>query len=1143
MVMRGNVTGKTLFRSIRSSIGRYIAIVAIIALGAGMFVGLLSTKSDMIATAQKYTDDQNMFHLNLLNTYGWTDKEVEAILKLDGIKDAEGTITQDVIGKVNEDGEEQVYRLHAIPKSVDKVHLLGGRMPQRPDECLADGSHANDSVLGKQFILSDANDQETLDNISQKVFTVVGYVSTPLYMDMTRGTTTIGNGSLATYVYVPADAFTVDYYTQISVTLDGNYEVYSDALTEAMEAAEENFKPALQQLAQSRYETLKTDAQTEYEDGLKEYEQGFADYETGKQEAEEEFAKAEQELLDGQKEIDDNLAILEDGEQQLQDAKDTLLKSEKQLASSQKELADAKAEAYEQLAKAYDELMTNYKTALAGQQELTKGLEQIESGIAQIESGLEQIESGMVQLELVVGILNTSVEVSEKLLEVEKSSPLADEERIAKLEEELAGLYQKRDEYAAQKEEVLVTQAELTTQLEDLQQKREELLPQKETLDAAIAQIELGIMELESKQIQTENQFASAESKLESGLIQLEEGKKELAAQETKLQEGRTELEDAQATLDEGKAEFEAEKAKAEQELSDAKIELDDAKVKLDDAKEAIDSMTDPEVFILNRNTNPGYLAVESNSDIVQGVSRVFPAFFLLIAALVCITTLTKMVDEERTQIGVLKAMGYRSGAIMSKYLFYCGSAAILGCGLGVTAGSIIFPKILWFAYGLILNLTPKVELRLDVPLCLAVVLAYTTVSLLVTWYCCRKELKEVPAQLIRPKAPTPGKKIFMEYLPFWNKLSFLNKVMFRNVFRYRQRLLMMMVGIGGCTALLLTGFGIRDSIVDIVGYQYSEVTVYDMEVYFSEGQSQEQQDAIQEELRGDVDQMLFYHRSSVDLDFDHQTKPVDMIATDKDLQEFMHLQKNGKKLTMPKKGEIFLSIGTADAMGIKEGDTVTLRNPDLKEVSVKVSGIFENHVNNFLIILPQTLESWNEPLKQQMAIINVRDTQDVHEAGAKFSNMENVMAVSISQDIADQVGGMLEALDLVVVTVVVCAGLLAVIVLYNLTNISITERIREIATIKVLGFNSKESAAYVFKENLFLTALGAFVGLGGGIALLNFVMSQIKIDMVWFSARLNFLSYILAVVLTMVSACLVDFFLYFKLEKINMAEALKSVE
>ena len=1143
MVMKRNVMLRNLLRSIRGSIGRYIAIVAIIALGAGMFVGLLTTKSDMVATAQKYVDGQNMFHLNLLNTYGWTDKELDAISQMDGIRDAQGNITQDVIARMGEEGEEQVYRLHSIPEKVDRVYLLGGRMPQQPDECLADGSHGDDSILGTQFILSDTNEQETLDNLSEKVFTVVGYVSTPLYMDITRGTTTIGNGSLATYVYIPEDAFTVDYYTQISVTLDETYPVYSEALDDAMEKASDALKPGLTTLARSRYETLKEDALTEYEDGLKEYEQGKADYEEGKKEAETEFTKAEKELRDGQKEIDDNLEVLQEGETQLQDAKDTVARSEAQIAESQKELADAKADAYEQLAKAYDELTENYKTALSGQQELNKGLEQLSAGIAQIESGLEQIESGLEQLDLVVGILNTSVEVTQKLIDAEKASPVVNEERIAKLEAELASQQEKLEGYAAQQEELLTTQKELTAQLEELQAKNKELAPQKETVDAAVEQIELGIMELESKQLQTENQFSSAEAKLESAVIQLEEGKKELAAQEAKLAEGKAELEAAQAKLDEGKAEFEKEKAKAEKELADAETELADAQIKLADAKETIDAMTDPEVFILDRNTNPGYLAVNNNSDIVAGVSRVFPAFFLLIAALVCITTLTKMVDDERTQIGVLKAMGYRSGAIMSKYLLYCGSAAVLGCGLGVIVGSIAFPKIFWAAYSIILCLTPKVELRLNMPLCLAVVAAYTAVSLLVTWYCCRKELKEVPAQLIRPKAPKPGKKILMEYLPFWDRISFLNKVMFRNVFRYKQRLLMMMVGIGGCTALLLTGFGIRDSIGDIISYQFEEVTVYDMEVYFSEGRTQQEQETFRQELRSYVDQLLFYHRSSVDLEFEGKTKPLDLIATDQSLQDFMNLKSGNRRLEMPKVGEIYLSVGASEAMGIREGDRVILRNADMKEVTVTVAEIFENHVNNFLIIQPETLAVWNEPLEQQMAILNIRDTRDVHEAGGIISGMEDVMTVSISQDIADNVGGMLEALDLVVLTAVVCAGLLAVIVLYNLTNISITERLREIATIKVLGFNAKESAAYVFKENLFLSAMGALIGLGGGVLLLRFVMSQIKIDMVWFQPRLTFLSYILALVLTMVSACLVDFLLYFKLEKINMAEALKSVE
>ena len=463
---------------------------------------------------------------------------------------------------------------------------------------------------------------------------------------------------------------------------------------------------------------------------------------------------------------------------------------------------------------------------------------------------------------------------------------------------------------------------------------------------------------------------------------------------------------------------------------------------------------------------------------------------------------------------------------------------------LGVIVGSIVFPKVLWAAYSIIINISPDVVLKMNWPLNIIVVTAYTIVSLLVTWYCCRRELREVPAELMRPRAPTAGKKIWMEYLPFWKNINFLNKVMFRNVFRYRQRLLMMLVGIGGCTALLLTGFGFRDSIMDIVDYQFAEITVYDMSVYFSEGQSQSDQEAIRQELRGDVDDILFYHQASADLEFGDQTREISLIVSDEKICDFIDFHSGEEQLGMPETGETFLTVGVAEAMGIRVGDSVTLRDANMRTLNLTVAGIYDNHVQNYAIIRPETIEQqWSETPECQMAFVNVRDTQDVHEAGAKISGMDDVMNVSISQDLADQVGSMMDALNMVVLTIVVCAGLLAAIVLYNLTNISITERIREIATIKVLGFNARETAAYVFKENLFLSGMGAAVGLLGGILLLKFVMSEIRIDMVWFTDRLTFLSFVWAVVLTMLSACIVDFILFFKLEKINMAEALKSVE
>jgi putative ABC transport system permease protein len=367
---------------------------------------------------------------------------------------------------------------------------------------------------------------------------------------------------------------------------------------------------------------------------------------------------------------------------------------------------------------------------------------------------------------------------------------------------------------------------------------------------------------------------------------------------------------------------------------------------------------------------------------------------------------------------------------------------------------------------------------------------------------------------------------------------------MLRNIFRYRQRLLMMMVGIGGCTALLLTGFGVRDSIVDIVDFQFKDVTLYDMEVRFSEAVKTDDQQDFESYMGRYCDQIAFAHQSSAEMDFDGQTRDVIMISADRDLVQFMDFHYGKQDVQMPGEGEVLLSIGIAEKMGISVGDQVTLRDPDMRLMKLRVSGIYDNYVYNYAIVSPVTIAvQWGALPDLQIAYLNVRDGQDIHVAGTKVANYENVMNVTICADLAEQVGSMLEAMNLVVITIVICAGILAVTVLYNLTNINITERIREIATIKVLGFNARESAAYVFKENLLLSAMGSLVGLLGGYALLVFVMSKIQVDMVWMPARLQPVSYVWAVVLTMLSACIVDFILYFKLEKINMAEALKSVE
>ena len=1136
--------GKNIRQTILRSLGRYLAIVGIIALGAGMFVGLLSTKSDMIATGQDYLDEQNMFDLRLISTYGWSQDDVRQIAALSGVMDAEGSINVDAFAQVGEGDSSTVYRLHSIPKTVNKVYLLEGRMPEKSNECLLDGNHADKSLIGATFTISKENDASTLEGISEHTYTVVGLINSPLYMDIFRGNTTIGSGSLTGFAYLMPEVFTQDYFTEINVTISGERQVYTEAFTQAMEHMAEQIEGDVNVIAQDRMLKLQADGRVEYNKGFAEYEDGLAEYEQAKEEALAELADALAELESGQAEWDENWALILDGETQIAEAEQELVDAQQQITDGWAQLTQGKADAYKQIAQAHSELTKNYKDVITGLAQVEDGLVQIEEGIPQLEDGLTQISEGISQLDMVMSIQKAGIDLTQGLLDIAKLAPTLNAEYIARLEAQLKEQQAAYDEYAAQRQEAVDMQTEYTAQLEELKATREELKQTKKTLTEAQAQIEAGFAELDNQKLLAEQNFAETEAELTKAQQELDAGRDELETQKAELTEGRATLEEAKAELDQGWADYEAGKAQAEEELAKAEAELQDAKVKLDDAAKQLDEMAAAEVYILDRNTNQGYLALNSNSDIVAGVSRVFPAFFLLVAALVCITTMTRMVEEERTQIGILKALGYSNGRIIRKYLVYSGSAALVGCGFGTVIGSVIFPIILWKAYGIILTVRPDIVLELNWPLCLAVVAAYTAVSSLVTWYCCRRELREVPAELIRPRAPQPGKKILLEYLPFWNKIGFLNKVMFRNVFRYRQRLLMMLVGICGCTALLLTGFGIRDSIMHIVDNQFDTITVYDMQVYFADGQTKQEQAAFRESLGSDAKSVHFFYQSSMDIHFGDKTKDVYMIVSDEQIKEYIHFAREGEDLSMPGLNEVFITINAAESMDISVGDSVTLRDADLRPLELTVAGIFDNHVQNYAVVSPETLQAqWDTEPEKQMAVIMVDEAADVHKVGTAISNTVDVVNVSITEDTASQVKKMMQALDLVVITVVVCAGALAVIVLYNLTNISITERVREIATIKVLGFNAKETAMYVFKENLLLTVMGAVLGLGGGVLLLKFVMSQIKVDMVWMFASLNPLSYLWAILLTLLSAVLVDLLLFYKLDKINMAEALKSVE
>ena len=891
---------KNLRQSILRSFGRYIAIAAIIGFGTALFIGLLMTKSDMVATGQQFMDQQNMFDIRLIGTYGWASEQVEEAAQLEGIAEAEGIFYMDMISHYGEGTDPSVYRLYSMPRNMNRLSLRGGRMPQNNAECLVDGFHADDSVLGTKITISEDNDEDNLDILLEKTYTVVGYIANPLYMDMNRGTTSVGNGMLAGYLYLPETCFDVDYFTEIHLTIPGDYAVYTDRYNDTLDEITDAIEPEVEKFAWERFHAIKAEAEEEYQDGYQEYLDGVQEYEEGKIEGEQELADALQELTDGEQEIKDNRKKLKNAERTLYDAK-VLLEE-------------------------------NAAEAAAGRQ-------QVEAALANANAAKPQLDESMAYLQSATG--ESSLSAMTGILSSYPGEIAQLEGQIAELDQKLAALPEDSEEkpsLIAQKqglEQSLAAKASKLGQVAPYASLISEVATGYGTIDGLNAKLN----EIIAGQKTISDNYDKVKRKI------------------TEVYNGYEDLKEAEQELADGWEEYYEGKAEYEQEIADAEKELADAKQDLAEAREDIDSMDDPELIILDRNSNVGYNNLNSSSDIVQGVSRVLPAFFLLIASLVCITTMTRMIEEERTQIGTLKALGYSNAAIISKYLIYAGSGAVLGCGVGVAVGSMVFPQILWQAFSIMLYITPEIVLTFNPVLAAAVIGVYTAVILSVTWYSCRRTLEEVPAELIRPKAPEVGKALLVERLPFWDKISFLNKVTIRNIFRYKQRLAMMLVGIGGCTALLVTGFGLQDSIVNVVDYQYEEVTVYDLEVYFRENQPLNKHQIFYQELGEQVEDVLYCHQSSVDMDFGHRTKEIYMLSAGDRLQDFINLHSGENKVELPGLNEIVLSVGVTEMMDIQIGDVLTVRNPDMQVMELTVSGIYDNHINNYAIVSPETIE------------------------------------------------------------------------------------------------------------------------------------------------------------------------------------------
>ncbi len=1140
---------KTTLREIRKSLGRFLAIMAIVGLGVGFFAGLRMCQPTMEATGVKYLNERKFHDFRLISTLGFTQEDVEEFQSLDDIQTACGSVYTEFLYQKAPD-EDAVLMAHSLTEGINEPELVAGRLPLTSNECLADLADFTEEDIGTIIQVSADNDSDTLELLRYDEYTIVGLARTPLYLNYERGTASIGNGSVDSFVLIPEEGFDFEAYYEIYLRMANHEPAYSDAYDEQTDRIEPIIEEVLAQRADIRYKTLYTDALNEIHDGEKEVSDGWIEYRQERADAEQELADALIELQDGEIEYLDGIA---DYEQGLIDYAEGLADFEE----GKRDYAEGKSD-YDQGVLDYQEGLAEYEDGLQelkeAEEELESARKKLSSASRQLSSAKEELESGeanygqLNQLYQSAAMLVPSFPTSAAITTPEQaiaalefidpSNPLVQGWRLteSQIGQPLNGSYlsQVRSELDSGWSQYHSGLAKYRSGRSKYNKGYAEYLDGKKELEDAWIELEDARIELED----AEKELKEASQDLIDGALDLAEARKELDDAPGELEDARKELDDGWIEYYDGVADAQREFADAEEELRDGEQELADAYVELADLKPA-------DTFLLTRNENAGYACFDNDISIIAAISLVFPLFFFLVAALVCVTTMKRMVEEQRTQIGVLKALGYSRHQIIGKYLFYSGSAAITGSLLGYALGSRGLPLVIWEIYGIMYDFAP-LENVFDPVLAMLSFGAALLCSMGATYVSCQAELARPAAELLRPKAPKAGKRIFLEYItPLWKRLSFLRKVSVRNVLRYRSRLIMMLLGIGGCTALLITGFGIRDSIGNLAEDQYDKITLYDYAVNFTDPLTEEQADRYLSDLNWPEDRSLLVHSGSTDVMSESASKSVYLVVPAKNsLDDFINLHNEQGPVAFPKIGEAVINIGLADDLNVDIGSELTLRDDDLGTVTVTISGIADNYIDNYIYVSSETYEDQLDTTPEFKTLFLLGDEDsDPYEESVRLSESDDVSNVTVNDSSRERISDMLSRLNILIVVVVACAGALAFIVLFNLTNINITERIREIATIKVLGFYENETAKYVFREITMLSAGGSFVGLFMGKALHAFVMAQVQVDNMFFPVQIKPVSYLASVVLTMFFSWLITRFMKPRLDKIDMAESLKSIE
>lgn len=1198
---------KDIWRTIQKSRKRFFSILMITALGVTMLTGLKAACDDLRYSADRFFDTQKLYDISVMSTLGLTDEDVAALSQLDGVETAEGAYSETVYTQVDDKRQNAEVKVLSA-KGLNEPYLLEGALPQKADEIAVTQKYMKDTgkALGDSLTFeedlaaaepvdsagdtdewaADFEDEAEAPTFANTTYKITGVVLDPMDISNNEGASAFRSASTTDFTFfVTPGAVSSDVFTAVYLTLADSRDLicysdaYKDSVQQVIQAIEAKIKTDREQ---ARTQSVTGEAADKIADAEQKMNTQFA-------EADAEFADTEQELADGRQKLTEGFRELENGARELAGQEQT---ANAQFEAARQQINDGYAALIANAARLED------SSALldAGEAQLSQGRELLAQKQAEVNAQLQSaralLDEEQAKLEAAQADLNAQEEALSGLFGPAWPNDLWDAWLAAPPESEteaqsafmaaftpvLNGAVQAIDaqiaaldpadpDAAARLEALLAQKAQLQALPEAIPQLAgglRQLTEGRKTLDE-------NRVKLEQQQTEADTQFKATAETLEanatqlaaaraqltegrtqllSGQNQLDAGAAELSSQEDNarrqlaegrqtLENGRQELVDGEAELDEGQAEltekrqeYEDAKAKAEQKLADARAELAD----VDTAK----------WYVQDRSALGGYASIESDAGSIEAVGTAFPIVFLVVAVLISLTTITRMVEEERGLIGTYKALGYRDAAIYSKYLLYALAACLAGGILGDICGFILLPKFVFTIFQ-ILYMLPEYLFRFNLLYGLGGVLLFTVSISGAAAIACRTELIHMPDVLMCPKAPRGGSRVLLERIPaIWNRLSFLNKVTMRNLFRYKKRLFMTVAGIMGCTALVLCGFAIKNSVNDLMPKQYEHIYQYDLMAVTSADDNTE----VMERLSGDdnIADYINVLTGNVKLKKTAEGKEekVQLIVVPEghSLEGYIHLENtDGSTASLPDNG-VLITENASRMLGLGTGDALFIQDDQLVQQESTVSGIVRNYLGNAVYMRQSVYDAMFGAYEPNAALAHLSDACTDHKAYADtLGRQDKILSVTSTAQLKESFSSAFSLVNSVVYLITAMAAGLAFIVLFSLSSTNISERTRELASMKVLGFYDKEVHLYVNKETLILTLIGILLGLPVGRALGGSLTYVLNMPSVHFAVYVEPISYAITALISFSFALIVNLMTNKTLDHIDMIDSLKSVE